>query len=145
MGVILLERWRDRVPYPELRREAKGAYYEYEPDAVMVEKKASGESLIQDLRMSGIPCIEYSPDRDKVARAHASSALLEAGLVWYIDAPWSREVIDHCAIFPAGDGVDIVDTCTMAWLRLRNMWFLTHPEDPEEDEKDPREREPIYG
>ena len=76
-NAIALDCWYDRVAYPDLRREAQDAYKEYEPDAVLIEKKASGQSLIQDLRMAGVPVLEYMPDRDKEARAHAASALLE--------------------------------------------------------------------
>ena len=83
VNVIVLEMWYDRVTYPQLRKLAQEAYYDYEPDAVMIEKKASGQSLLQDLRMAGIPVIEYMPDRDKEARAHASSALLEDGRIYF--------------------------------------------------------------
>ena len=76
MNAIVLDMWYDRVTYPELRKIAQEAYEDYEPDAVMIEKKASGQSLLQDLRMAGIPVIPYSPDRDQEARAHAASALL---------------------------------------------------------------------
>ena len=77
----------------------------------------------------GIPVIAYSPDRDKVAKAHAASSLLESGLVWYPDRKWAEEVIHHCAVFPAGDGIDIVDTVSQALIRLRQMWFAEPPED----------------
>ena len=80
---IVLDMWYDRVSYPELRKIAQEAYYDYEPDAVLIEKKASGQSLLQDLRIAGIPVIEYMPDRDKEARAHASSELLEDGRIYY--------------------------------------------------------------
>ena len=56
---IVLEMWYDRVNYPDLRKLAQEAYYDYEPDAVLIEKKASGQSLLQDLRMAGIPVMEY--------------------------------------------------------------------------------------
>ena len=122
--VMLLDRWRDRVPYYELRKEAKRSYKQFKPDAVIVENKVAGISLVQDLRMAGLPVVKYTPDRDKDARAHSASILLETGKVWYIDAPWSKDVIDWCAAFPAGDGEDIVDTVTQIWLRLRNQWFI---------------------
>ena len=132
-NIMLLHRWRDRVNYPTLRKAARELFEEFAPDAVLIEKKASGQSLIQDLRQMGIPTIPYSPDRDKVARAHAASALLESGLVWYPDRRWAKEVIKHCAVFPAGDGVDIVDTVTQALLRLRAMWYAQPPEDDDWD------------
>ena len=61
---------------------AQEAYYDYEPDAVMIEKKASVISVARftDGRAS---VIEYMPDRDKEARARASSALLEDGRIYF--------------------------------------------------------------
>ena len=146
MNAIVIDMWYDRVTYPELRRIAQEAYYDYEPDAVMIEKKASGQSLLQDLRIAGIPVIEYMPDRDKEARAHASSALLEDGRIYFpSDKKWAKNLIDICAAFPAGDNDDIVDTCTQAWLRLRKGWFVTHSEDHEDEDELPKKRVTLYG
>ena len=146
VNAIVLDMWYDRVTYPELRRIAQESYADYEPDAVLIEKKASGQSLLQDLRMAGIPVLEYSPDRDKESRAHASSALLEDGRIWFpSDKKWAKNLIDICSAFPAGDNDDIVDTCTQAWLRLRKGWFVTHSEDYDEEEVEPRRRVSLYG
>jgi predicted phage terminase large subunit-like protein len=146
MNAIVLEMWYDRVSYPELRKLAQEAYQDYEPDAVLIEKKASGQSLLQDLRMAGIPVLEYLPDRDKEARAHASSALLEDGRIWYpADRNWAKDLISICAAFPAGDNDDIVDTCTQAWLRLRKSWSVSHSTDYEEDDIVPQDRISMYG
>jgi len=145
-NALALDCWYDRVSYPDLRREAQDAYREYSPDAVLIEKKASGQSLIQDLRMAGIPVLEYLPDRDKEARAHAASALLEDGRIWYpSNRRWAIDLMDICAAFPAGENDDIVDTCTQAWLRLRKGWFLTHSEDLEDEPPQPRQRIAMYG
>ena len=146
VNVIVIDMWYDRVSYPELRKIAQESYEEWEPDAVLIEKKASGQSLLQDLRMAGIPVLEYSPDRDKQARAHASSALLEDGRIYFpFNKKWAKDLIDICAAFPAGDNDDIVDTCTQAWLRLRKGWFVTHSEDYEEDEYPEKRRMTLYG
>ena len=113
---------------------------------MLIEKKASGQSLLQDLRMAGIPVLEYLPDRDKEARAHASSALLEDGRIWFpSNRKWAKNLIDICAAFPAGDNDDIVDTCTQAWLRLRKGWFVTHSEDFEDEETEPKRKVSMYG
>tara|TARA_R100000655_G_scaffold16619_2_gene35996 strand:- start:4295 stop:5722 length:1428 start_codon:yes stop_codon:yes gene_type:complete len=146
VNAIVLDMWYDRVTYPELRKIAQESYYDYEPDAVLIEKKASGQSLLQDLRMAGVPVIEYMPDRDKEARAHASSALLEDGRIWYpSDKKWCKDLIDICAAFPATENDDIVDTCTQAWLRLRKGWFVTHSNDDIEDDFEERKRITLYG
>ena len=143
---IVLEMWYDRVTYPELRKLAQEAYQDWQPDAVLIEKKASGQSLLQDLRMAGVPVLEYLPDRDKEARAHASSALLEDGRIYFpFDKKWAKNLIDICAAFPATDNDDIVDTCTQAWLRLRKGWFVTHSEDYEEDDYQEKQRITLYG
>ena len=146
MCAIVLECWYDKVSYPELRKIAQESYEEWEPDAVLIEKKASGQSLLQDLRMAGVPVLAYSPDRDKEARAHASSALLEDGRIYYpSDKKWAKDLIDIVAAFPAHPNDDVVDTCTQAWLRLRKGWFLGHSEDPEEDEINEPQRMTLYG
>ena len=145
-NTIVVDMWYDRVSYPDLRRIAQEAYEDYEPDVVLIEKKASGQSLLQDLRMAGIPVLEYMPDRDKQARAHACSALLEDGRVFYPEGKkWAKNLIDICSAFPTGDNDDIVDTCTQAWLRLRKGWFITHSTDLEEDEVVERKRLTLYG
>lgn len=146
-NAMLMGMWRGKVRYSKLRKEAKEAYVKDRPDAVLIEKKASGQSLIQDLRQIGIPVIEYMPDRDKVARAHATSILLENHLIWYPDRIWAKDVVDACSSFPAGDGADIVDTCTQAWIRLRNMWFLVRDDDllPEDKDFETPVKEVVYG
>ena len=144
INAMVLEMWYDRVSYPELRKLAQEAYYDWEPDAVLIEKKASGQSLLQDLRMAGVPVLEYMPDRDKEARAHASSALLEDGRIYYpSDKKWAKNLIDICASFPATDNDDIVDTCTQAWLR--KGWFVTHSNDLDGDEYEDKRRITLYG
>jgi predicted phage terminase large subunit-like protein len=145
-NLILLGNIRGRFEYPELRRLAQKLYNQHKPDVCMIEKKASGQSLIQDLRMAGIPVLEYMPDRDKEARAHAASALLEDGRIWFpFQRKWAKDLISICAAFPAGENDDIVDTCTQAWLRLRKGWFLTHSEDWEDEEEQPKQKVVMYG
>lgn len=82
LAVMLCESWRDRVDYPDLKKAALASYLEYRPDVVLIEKKASGQSLIQELRRSGLPVKTYMPDKSKVARAYAVQAMLESGRVW---------------------------------------------------------------
>ena len=144
--LIVLEAWWDKVSYPELRKLAQEAYNDWEPDAVLIEKKASGQSLLQDLRMAGVPVLAYSPDRDKEARAHAASALLEDGRIYYPSKrKWAKDLISIAAAFPAHPNDDVVDTMTQAWLRLRKGWFLGHTEDPDEDYVPETQRMTMYG
>ena len=139
IAIILIEAWHDRVDYPELKKEALKTYRDHNPDCVLIEKKASGQSLIQDLRKDGVPVATYQPDRDKVARAYAVQAMLECGQIYYPARRWADDVIDECAQFPNGAYSDWVDTCTQAWLRIRNSGMLgkiiREPKSPDELEE----------
>ena len=64
----------------------------------------------------------------------------------FLRQKWSKNLIDICATFPAGENDDIVDTCTQAWLRLRKGWFITHTSDYDEEDDEPKQRRiTIYG
>lgn len=132
---ILLSRVNRRMEFPELRSTAQELYRDWKPDLVLIEKKASGQSLIQDLRRAGIPVTEYSPDRDKVARAHAAAPLVESGRIWLPRRPWAEDFLNQLTAFPNGRNDDDVDACTQALLRLKSGYFLQHPEDPEEEDE----------
>lgn len=130
-GILLLGAWRERLDYPSLRKRVKKEYEADQPDGMLIEKKASGQSLIQDLRQSGIPVSAYQPDRDKVARAYAVQAMLESGQIYYMDRKWADAVITECEQFPNSANDDQVDTCTQAWLYIRNSGLLASPKRPE--------------
>lgn len=121
MCAILLESWHDRVPFPELWREAKESHKDFEPDLVLIEKKASGHSLIQEFRKAGLSVRGVPVATDKVARAHVAVLPLEQGNIFHPPMPWAEEVITMCAKFPMAKEKDVVDTCTMAWQALRRM------------------------
>ncbi len=142
--LILLGNIKGRFEYPELRRLAQKLYNEHRPDVCMVEKKASGQSLIQDMRRAGLPVMEYNPDRDKVARVYAASPIMEAGRVWIPkNKKWSDDLIEELIRFPNAAHDDQVDALTMAVHYMKESWHLTHPEDPEwEDE--PRAEKNTY-
>lgn len=150
-NAILLDRFEKRVSFPELRREAQTAYNRFRPDRVLVEKKASGHSLLQELRRNKVPVKALKADISKRARAHAASGVLESGAVWYMDRQWAQEVIERCsnATFTDKDHAglnDIPDTCVYAWLHLRNQFWLQLPDedDEESDDDEPRKRR-LYG
>jgi phage terminase large subunit-like protein len=92
-NMILIERYNERVGFPALRKEAHASYLDYHPDRVLVEKKVSGHSLIQELRRKQVPVKAWSPDKfgKKLARAHAASVVFEQGLVWYMDRRGPRK------------------------------------------------------
>ena len=142
-NILLLDAQKGRWDFPDLRRTALDEYKYWNPEAVLIESKASGMPLTQELRAMGIPVVNYSPSRgnDKITRVNSIAPLFEAGLVWAPDTRWAEEVIEECAAFPAGENDDYVDTVTQALRRFREGGFITHPEDwRDTTERPPRER-----
>ena len=140
--IILVDARKGRWDFPDLRRKALEEYNYWEPECVLIEAKASGMPLTQELRTMGIPVMNYSPSRgnDKFTRVNSIAPIFESGLVYAPDTTWAEEVIEECAAFPAGENDDYVDTVTQALRRFREGGFITHPEDYKEDEVVPRQR-----
>ena len=135
-NIILLNSFKDRMEFPELKSVAQKAYNEWEPDACIIEAKAAGSPLIFELRSMGIPVSDYTPSRgnDKIARVNAVSDLFASGLVWAPSKHWAEEVIEEFAAFPVGEHDDLVDSSTQALLRFRQGGFIRVPSDEEEEE-----------
>ena len=134
-NIILCDARKNRWEFPELRRVALEEYKYWDPECVLIEAKASGMPLTQELRNMGIPVMNYSPSRgnDKYTRVNSVAPIIESGLVWIPDTRWGEEVIEECAAFPAGEHDDYVDTVTQALRRFREGGFITHPDDYDDD------------
>jgi predicted phage terminase large subunit-like protein len=134
-NIILLNTYKKRVEFPELKRDVLREYNEYEPDALIVEKKASGAPLIYDLRAMGVPVQEFTPGKgqDKIARLNSVSDIIASGKVWIPRTRWAEELVDEVAAFPSGEHDDLVDATTLALMRFRQGGFLRLPiDEPEE-------------
>lgn len=125
-NVILLDAFKERMEFPELKRKAFDMYREWNPDSLIIEKKAAGAPLIYELRQIGIPLQEYTPSRgsDKIARVNAISDLFASGFVWCPDTRWAEEVMEECASFPNGEHDDLVDSTSQALIRFRQGGFI---------------------
>jgi predicted phage terminase large subunit-like protein len=134
-NIILLNTYRKRVEYPDLKRDVLAEYNMYEPDGVLIEKKASGAPLIYDLRAMGIPVQDFTPGKgqDKIARLNAVSDIIASGKVWVPNTRWAEELVDEIAEFPSGEHDDLVDATTLALMRFRQGGFLRLPSDEPED------------
>ena len=142
-NLILLDAYKEKLEFPELKRAAYEKYWEYEPDQMVVEKKASGAPLIFELRAMGIPVTEFTPSRgqDKIARVNAVSDLFASGVIWAPATRWAEEVIEECAAFPAGENDDLVDSTTQALLRFRQGGWIRSSMDEWDDE--PKYKRPV--
>jgi predicted phage terminase large subunit-like protein len=152
-NLILINMWRGRVEYPELRKLAKLFYQDYRnggpveikgngdhvPDIVMVEEKASGFSLIQDFRRAGISAMKFNPTPygDKIARVKLSSFVIETGRVWlpakgpdFITLKdYAHNFRELCSVFPNSEARDVVDSMTQVLIRLIYSGQLRGSED----------------
>jgi predicted phage terminase large subunit-like protein len=146
-AIILLDAKRVRLDFPELKRLAYEEWKYWEPDCVLIEAKASGTPLTQELRRMGIPVTAYTPSRgqDKIARMNSVAPIFESGMVWAPDETFADEVIEEMASFPFGDNDDYCDSSTMALMRFRQGGFLSLRDDyPEEAEFLRRDRQVYY-
>jgi predicted phage terminase large subunit-like protein len=164
-NVMLIDAWDEHLSYPALRaRAVKDWTTEYggmtkdspysrakRPDRILVEAKASGQSLLQDLRLAKVPAVGYNPGQaDKISRAHQASPTLELGLVWIPESKknptqavsWASAFIKQLAKFPVAEHDDYVDTFTQAIIYLKNdNWFeLPRARDVDEPRVKNRER-----
>ena len=142
-NLILLDAYKEKLEFPELKRAAYEKYWEYEPDQMIVEAKAAGSPLIFELRAMGIPVTEFTPSRgqDKIARVNAVTDLFASGVVWCPPTRWAEEVVEECAAFPAGEHDDLVDSTTQALLRFRQGGWIRSSMDDWDDE--PKYRRPV--
>jgi predicted phage terminase large subunit-like protein len=136
-NLILLDSKKGRWDFPELKEVAYEQYSYWDPDTVIVEAKASGLPLTQELRQTGIPVVNFTPSKgaDKVTRVHAVSPLFEAGMVWAPDEVFADEMIEEVAAFPNGEYDDLVDSMTQALMRYRQGNFVRLPSDDWEDQE----------
>ena len=137
-NIIMLDAFKERMEFPDLKKKALEMFKQWNPDTLIVEKKAAGAPLIYELRKMGIPLSEYTPSKgsDKIARVNAISDLFASGAVWCPDTRWADEVMEELAAFPNGDHDDLVDSSSQALLRFRQGGFITIDSDEED--------EPIY-
>lgn len=152
-NALLLDCWAEHLGYPDLRAKVldewnseyggtQGKVHKGPPikprraDRILVEAKASGQSLIQDLRQAGIPAIPYNPgNADKIARAHQFAPTLEQELLWIPESKknpgqfvsWAQPFLKELAAFPVTEHDDYVDTATQAIIFLKNEGLLALP------------------
>jgi predicted phage terminase large subunit-like protein len=137
-NIILLDAFKGRMEFPELKKKAFEMWKDWNPDTLLVEKRAAGAPLIYELRKMGIPLSEYTPHKgqDKIARVNSIADLFASGVVWRPETRWAEEVMEEMASFPNADHDDLTDSSSQALMRFRQGGFIS----VESDEPD----EPVY-
>jgi len=119
----LLNVLRKKLSYPELKRAVIDEDARFSPQAIIIEDKASGTQLIQELIAAGCSrATRFSSAGDKIMRLHAETATIENGFVWLPDeAPWLADYLAEFAAFPRGRHDDQVDSTAqaLAWAKQR--------------------------
>jgi predicted phage terminase large subunit-like protein len=135
--LILLDCQKGRWDFPELKEIAMREYTYWECDMVLIEAKASGTPLTQELRRMGIPVVNYSPTRghDKHSRMHSVAPIFESGMVYAPMKTFAEDMIEECASFPFGANDDLCDTMTQALMRFREGGFVSLATDYEDQER----------
>ena len=140
-NLIVLDAFKVRFEFPELKKKVLEMWQMWNPDTLIVEKKAAGAPLIYELRKMGVPVSDYTPGKgnDKIARVNSIADLFASGIVWCPDRRWAEELMEDLAAFPFGDHDDLVDSTSQALLRFRQGGFITIDSD-EQDEPIVRRR-----
>ena len=107
----LLNVFRKKLSFPELKRAVAEQDQAFRPQVILIEDKASGTQLIQDLLAAGLSKVtRYAPDGDKIMRLHAQTATIENGFVWLPEqAHWLADYLSELAAFPMGRHDDQVE------------------------------------
>lgn len=136
--IMMLDRFKERMEFPELKANAKRLYNHWRPDSFLIEGKAAGDPLIFELRTMGIPVSVYTPSsgEDKMTRVNSVVDLFASGMIWIPDKEWTEDVITEFNDFPNGAHDDTVDASTMALMRFRQGRFVKANLD-EDDEAEP--------
>ncbi len=121
-NLYLLGLLRQRLEYPALKRAVREQQSLYNANVVLIEDKASGTQLIQELIVDGCHAVtRYQPDGDKIMRLHAQTAMIENGFVHLPEtAPWLAEYLHEITTFPKGKHDDQVDSTAqfLDWFKM---------------------------
>lgn len=120
-GYYLRDVFRQRLEYPALKRAVLHLAERDRPVAILIEDRASGQSLLQELRdATTLPVIPIEVHKDKETRMFAASAAFEAGLVKLPEAaPWLIDYEIELTTFPLAAHDDQVDSTSqfLNWVR----------------------------
>ncbi len=168
-NALLIRAWQKRLRFPALVEIAKSEANDEEkryggpPEHIVIEDKASGQSLIQTLHDAGVDVFPYNPGKESnIQRAHAASSVLKSGGCWVLGrrqadgtrsdtelVPAAEMVVSNCEMFPTPDvHDDLCTTVVQALMYMKDCGYLrveTDVEPADDDEEIPEPRRSIYG
>jgi len=126
---LLMFAWAERLEFHELIEKVKETMERYQVDKLLIENKANGYSIAQEVRRLyghedfGVQLVDPR-GQDKLARLYAIQHLFADGLIYAPNKSWADLVINQTATFPKGKADDLVDTTSMALRYLREAGLL---------------------
>ena len=153
MSVLLLDCWAEHLTFPQLKpkvlEEWRVSYGDGKeakrPDLILVEDKAAGISLIQELRQAHLPVRGYNPGKaDKMQRLQITASIFATGWVWLPESgvrkgyvkDWAEGFLSQICSFPDSTHDDYVDSATQAIRLMKDMGFLDINPEPRYDDDD---------
>jgi predicted phage terminase large subunit-like protein len=127
--ILLMNAWTDRLELAELIDRVARTCRKFKVDHLLVENKASGISVGQELRRLygheswGVQLVNPGAI-DKLARLYSVQHLFSEGMIYAPDLKWADQVIQQCEVFPKGKHDDLADTVAMALKYLRETGIL---------------------
>jgi predicted phage terminase large subunit-like protein len=122
--IYLLDVFRQRLEFPELKRAVKERATSFRATVILIEDRASGTQLIQELRRDGLYQVQACKSvKDKVMRLHAQTPKIEGGFVYLPrDAPWLAEYLHELTTFPGAKYDDQADSTSQAleWMAMKS-------------------------
>jgi len=155
MCVLIIDAWQDRLQYPDLKPKVLDEYEivfgegktAKRVDLVLVEDKAAGIVLIQDLQRAHIPVRSYNPgNADKIQRLSIVANIIKAGRVYVPESTnrpgyvrdWAEGMVTQVCSFPNTTHDDFADVMSMTLRYLRDAgWLSIDPPPP--DDYDPED------
>jgi predicted phage terminase large subunit-like protein len=142
-NLILLDAYESHAPFPDFKSEVFNLHRQWSPDVILVEDKASGVPLVQELSKMNIPVRLYAVSRgtrtapnDKIARANNVSSIVRSGRIWLPDPgirEWAEKLLSQLTMFPMVPHDDMTDGFVMLLTYFRNFGVLTTDDDYEPD------------
>lgn len=128
--LMLMHAWQERLEFHDLVEKVAKTCKACKVDKLLVENKAAGISVSQELRrLYGYEgfAVQLSDPKsmDKLARLYSVQHLFAEKMVYAPDKQWAEEVITQVGQFPKGKHDDLVDTVSMSIRHLRDIGLLT--------------------
>ena len=153
MSVLLIDCWAEHLTFPKLKPkvldEWRVSYGEGKdakrPDLILIEAKASGLSLVQELQAMHLPVRAWNPgNADKMTRLQITASIFATGRVWLPESSvhkgyvkdWAEGFLSQICAFPDAAHDDYVDSATQAMRLLKDMGFLDINPQPRYDDED---------